>query len=207
MIPVVVLKNLIAEVAPILSKLFNRCLHQSVFPNSWKSSSVCPVIKNSGERCDFSKYRPISLLPIISKVFESLINNHIITHLEKFSRLSDVQYGFRSSRSTADILTVITDPIVRSLDSSFETRTIALNISKAFDKVWHKGLLLKLKSYGISGRILSILKSFLTNRKMKVVLDGQSSDLYFLNAGVPQGSVLGPTLFLIFINAISLTIF
>ena len=199
-IPVVVLKNLIAEVAPILSKLFNRCLHQSVFPNSWKSSSVCPVFKNSGERCDFSKYRPISLLPIISKVFESLINNHIITHLEKSSLLSDVQYGFRSSRSTADILTVITDRIVRSLDSSFETRTIALDISKAFDKVWHKGLLLKLKSYGISGRILSILKSFLTNRKMKVVLDGQSSDLYFLNAGVPQGSVLGPTLFLIFIN-------
>ena len=110
-IPVVVLKNLIAEVAPILSKLFNRCLHQSVFPNSWKSSSVCPVFKNSGERWDFSKYRPISLLPIISKVFESLINNHIITH-QKSSLLSDVQYGFRSSRSTADILTVITDRIV-----------------------------------------------------------------------------------------------
>ena len=199
-IPVVVLKHLAPELAPILSKLFNRCIKQSCFPLSWKHSSVCPVFKNSGDRCDSSKYRPISLLPIISKIFESIVNKFIISHLESSKLLSDFQYGFRSSRSTADILTVITDRISRSLDLSFETRTIALDISKAFDKVWHKGLLSKLKSYGISGKILSTVRSFLTNRKMKVVLDGQSSDSYLLNAGVPQGSVLGPTLFLIFIN-------
>ena len=100
---------------------------------------------------------------------------YLVINLEKSSLLSDVQYGFRSSRSTADILTVISDRISRSLDVSLETRTVALDISKAFDKVWHKGLLLKLRSYGISGKILSLLKSFLTDRKMKVVLDGQSS--------------------------------
>ena len=199
-IPVVVLKELSAELSPILSKLFNKCIRQSCFPVSWKKSSVCPVFKNAGERCDPTKYRPISLLPIMSKVFESIINNFLISNLEKSSLLSDVQYGFRSSRSTADILTVITDRISRSLDLSFETRSVALDISKAFDKVWHKGLLHKLQSYGITGKILAVIKSFLSNRKMKVVLDGQSSQFYFLNAGVPQGSVLGPTLFLIYIN-------
>ena len=86
------------------------------------------------------------------------------------------------------------------MDVSGETRVIALDISKAFDKVWHTGLLHKLKSYGVSGVFLDPIKSFLTDRKIKVVLDGRSSSCYFINAGVPQGSILGPTLFLIFIN-------
>ena len=111
-----------------------------------------------------------------------------------------MQYGFRFSRSTADTLTVITERISRSLDLSFETRTVAVDIYKSFDKVWYKGLLQKLQPYGITGKIISLIKSFLSNRKMKVVLDGQSSEFYSLNAGVPQGSVLGPTLSLIYIN-------
>ena len=199
-IPAIVLKNLSPELSPILSKLFNRCIKESCFPGFWKTSSVCPVFKNSGQRSDPSKYRPISLLPIISKIFESIINSHISFHLEKHNLLSDNQYGFRSSRSTADVLTVITDRISRALDCSFEARAIALDISKAFDRVWHKGLLYKLESYGITGSMLSLVRSFLSCRKMKVVLDGQSSDLFSLNSGVPQGSVLGPTLFLVYIN-------
>ena len=86
------------------------------------------------------------------------------------------------------------------MDSTYDARAIALDISKAFDQVWHKGLLHKLFSYGISGRIYSIIKSFLSSRSMKVVVNGQSSEVHEINAGVPQGSVLGPTLFLIFIN-------
>ena len=86
------------------------------------------------------------------------------------------------------------------LDTSFDARIIALNISKAFDKVWHKGLLNKLKGYGLGGRVLSILKSFLSGRSMKVIINGQSSEVHFVNAGVPQGSVLRKALFLLFIN-------
>ena len=195
-----VLKNISPEISPILAKLFNRCLKEKTFPSSWKMSSVCPVFKNSGERSDPSKYRPISLLCIVSKLFESVLNRHIMKYLKAHSLLSDIQYGFRSSRSTADILTVISHRISEALDSSFVSRVGALDISKAFDQVWHRCILHKLCSYGISGRLYSTVESFLLGRKMRVVINGQKSEVFETNAGVPQGSVLGPTLFLLFIN-------
>ena len=199
-IPIIVLKNTAPELAPILAKLFNRCISEGCFPTSWKLSSVCPVFKNSGVRTDPNKYRPVSLLSVISKLFEAVINLHLKSHLEKNGLLTDFQYGFRSSRSTADVLTVITDRISKCLDKSLDSRAIALDISKAFDKVWHRGLLCKIKSYGISGRLYDIIASFLRGRSMRVVIDGQSSDTHSLNAGVLQGSVLGPTLFHMLIN-------
>ena len=199
-IPSIVLKMCSSELSPVLAKLYNRCLTESCFPSCWKSSSVVPAFKNDGERSDPGNYRPISLLPIISKIFESFINDSLIKHLDGTSLFSDLQYGFRAFRSTADLLTVLSERIYNSLDAGGETRAIALDISKAFDKVWHAGLLHKLKAYGVDGSILSIIESFLLDRALKVVLDGHSSPLYNINAGVPQGSVLGPTLFLVFIN-------
>ena len=135
---------------------------------------------------------------MVSKVFEELVNNRIVDHLEKCGLFSDFQYGFRSSRSTEDLLTVVSDRIARAFNKSGATR--ALDISKAFDRVWHAGLLHKLKSYGISGQIVGLISSFLSNRQLRVVLDGKSSQEYPVNAGVPQGSILGPTLFLLYIN-------
>ena len=199
-IPVVVLKNCEPELSYILAELFNKCLKESCFPDCWKASSVVPVFKNLGKRSTAKNYRPVSLLSVVSKVFEKLVNNMIVDHLEKCGPFSDFQYGFRSPRSTADLLTVASDRIARAFNRSEATRAVTLDISKAFDRVWHAGLLQKLKSYGISGQIFGLISSFLSNRRLRVILDGKSSPEYPVNARVPQGSILGPTLFLLYIN-------
>ena len=194
--PVVVLKNCEPELSYILAKLFNKCLKESCFLDCWKVSSMVPVFKKGKAK----NYRPVSLLSVVSKVFEKLVNNRIVDHLEKCGLFSDFQYGFRSSRSTADLLTVVSDRIARTFNSSGATRAVTLDISKAFDRVWHAGLLHKLKSYGISGQIFGLISSFLSNRCLRVVLDEKSSQEYPVNAEVPQGSNLDPTLFLLYIN-------
>ena len=134
---------------------------------------------------------------MVSKVFEKLVNNRIVDHLEKCGLFSDFQYGFRSSRSTADLLTLVSDRITRAFSRSAAARTVALDISKNFDRVWHAGLLHKPKSYGISGQIFGLISSFLSIRLLQVVLGGKSSQKYPVNAGVPGGSILAPTLFLL----------
>ena len=197
-IPVVVLKNCDPELSYILAELFSKCLKESCFPGCWKVSSVVSV----GERSTGKSYRPVSLLSVVSKVFQKLVNNGIVDHLEKCGLFSDFQYGFRSSRSTADLLTVVSDRIARAFNRSGATRAVTFDISKAFDRVRHAGLLHKLESYGILGQIFGLISSFLSNRQFRVVLDGISTQEYPVNAGVPQGSILGPTLFLLYINNI-----
>ena len=131
-IPVVVLKNCEPELSYILVELFNMCMKESCFPYCWNVSSVVPVFKNVKERSTAKNYRPVSLLSVVSKVFEKLVNNRIVDHLEKCGLFSDFQYGFRSSRSTADLLTVVSDRITRAFNRS---GAVALDIPKAFDRV------------------------------------------------------------------------
>ena len=169
-IPVVVLKNCEPELSYILAELFNTCLKESCFLDWWKVSSVVPVFKNVGERSAAKNYRPISLLSVVSKVFEKLVNKRIVDHLEKYGLFSDFQYGFRSSRPTAHLVSVVSDRIARAFNKSGATQAVALKIPKAFDIVWHAGLLHKLKSYGISGQIFDLISSFLGNRRLRVVL-------------------------------------
>ena len=158
------------------------------------------VFNNVWERSTAKNYRLVSLLSVVSKVFEKLVYNRIVDHLQKCGRFSEFQYGFRSSRSSADLLTVVSDRIARTFNRSGTSRAIVLAISKAFDRVWHAGLLQKFTPYEISGQIFDLISSFLSNRLHQVVLDGKSSQEYPVNAGVPQGSILGPTLFLLYIN-------
>ena len=135
-IPVVVLKNCEPELSYILAELFNKCVKEYCFPDCWKVSSVVPVFKNVGERCTAKIYCPVSLLSVVSKVFEKLVNDSIVDHLEKCGLFSDFQYGFRSSQSIADLLTVVSDRIGRAFNRSGATWAVALDISKAFDRVF-----------------------------------------------------------------------
>ena len=189
-IPVVVLKICEPELSYILAELFKKCLKKSCFPNCWKVSLEVPRFKNVGA-CQSS---------FCSKVFEKLVNNRIVDHLEKCSLFSDFQYGFRSSRSTGDLLIVWNGWIVRAFNRSGDTQAVTLDIFKAFDRVWHAGLLHKLKSYGLSCQIFGLISSFLSTRQLQVVLDGKSLQEHPVNAGVCQGSILGPTLFPLYIN-------
>ena len=158
---------------------------------------MVPKFKIVGERSTVKNYRPVSLLSVVSNVFEKLPNNRTADYLEKCSHFSDFQNGLKSSRSTVDLLTVASDRIVKALNRSEATGVVALDISKASNRVWHAGLLHKLKSYGVSGQIFGFISSFLSNRRLRVVLDGKSSQGYSVNAGVPQGSIIGPILFLL----------
>ena len=157
------------------AELFNICLKVFCFLYCWKVSSLVPVFKNVGKKSTGKNYHPVSLLSVVSKVFEKLVNNRIVDHLQKCGFFSDFQYGFRSSRSTADLLTVVSDRIARAFNRSGATRAVALDISKAFDRVWHAGLLHKLKSYGVSDLIFDLISSFLSNSQVWMVLGGKSS--------------------------------
>ena len=133
-----------------------------------------------------------------------VVENRIVDHLEKCVLFSDFHYGYRSSRSTADLFKVVSDGISRAFNRSGAIRAVAPNISKAFYMVWHAGLLHKLMSSVISGQIFGLSSSFLSSRQLQVVLDWKTSQEYLVNAGVSQGSIIGPTVFLLYINDLSL---
>ena len=128
---------------------------------------------------------------------KKVVNDRIVDHLEKFSIFPDFHHGFKSSWSTADLLTVVSGRLARAFSRSGATGAVALDISKAFDRIWHAGLLHKLKSYRISSQIFDLISSFLSNRRLWVLLNGKSSQEYPVNAEVSQGAIHGPSLFLL----------
>ena len=140
-------------------------------------------------------YHPVCLLPIYENFFERFIFNEMFIFFLANNLLEPNQSGFKPSDSIS-----ITHEIYSSFHDGFEVRSVFLDISKAFDKVWHEGIIFKLQQNGISDDLLNILSDFLRNRKQRVTLNGQSSSWTSVNAGVPQGSILGPLIFLIYIN-------
>ena len=134
-------------------------------------------------------YCPVSLFSVVSKVFEKLVNYRIVDHLEKSDLFADFQYGFRSSSSTANLLTVAPDRIAKAFTGSGATQPVALDIFKAYNRVWHAGILNKLRSSGISVQIFGLISFFLSNINFCMVLDRNLSHEYPVNAGVPQGSI------------------
>ena len=161
---------------------------------------MTPVFKK-GDKQLIKNYRPISLLPICGKILEKIIFNNLYSYLHA-NNLTKNQSGFRPGDSTTNQLLYLLDEIHHAFHStkSFEVRAVFLDISKAFDKVWHDGLIFKLEQNGISGNILKLFQNYLSNRKQRVVLNGSYSDLSSVESGVPQCSVLAPLLFLVCIN-------
>jgi len=147
-------------------------------------------------------YRPDSLLSVVAKVLEKIIVNAMISFFEHHNLLSIRQFGFSSNRSASDLLLTMTTEWDKALDRGTDTYVIALDIAGAFDRVWHRGLTAKLRSYGISGPLLTLLTDYLEGRSLHAVLNGHSSSVHPTKASVPQGSVLGPLLWNIYFNDI-----
>ena len=187
------------EVALPLKIIFEKCLLTGKYPSLWKKANVQPVHKKSS-RQDKQNYRPISLLPIFGKILEKIVFDQVYYYLNSHNLVSKNQSGFRPGDSTIYQLISITSNIYESFEKYDETRAVFLDISKAFDKVWHEGIIYKLKCNGISGNLLNFFENYLHNRYQRVVLNGTDSNWKRLHAGVPQGSVLGPLLFLVYIN-------
>ena len=189
------------EISKPLSDLFNACLSCAKFPIIWKEAHVTAIFKK-GDPSLANNYRPISLLSVIGKVFERLLFQQIFNFLKETNFLSPFQSGFVPGDSTINQLTYIYNAFCQAIDSGKEVRVIFFDISKAFDRVWHKGIISKLRAAGLSAEFLKLFSDYLDNRRQCVVLPGSKSNWNYIKAGVPQGSILGPLLFLIYINDI-----
>ena len=198
-IPARVLKECAAVLASPVTRLFVTIFTSGVQPGSWKLARVIPVHKR-GSKSQTRNFRPVSLLPILSKVFESIVNTQLVNYLDHHRLLSENQYGFRKRLGTSDLLTALHHEWVDTVGSGGYVRVLAVDIAGAFDRVSHPGLLHKMTSFGVSGLLHSWLQSYLSDRSIKVAVGGRSSSSFPISSGVPQGSILGPTLFLLYIN-------
>ena len=184
MISISMLKICCASISKPLEIIFKSCIEKCQFPNERNKANVVPVHKK-GDKQVLRNYRPVSLLPICGKIFERLIYNNLYEFFIKSDLISSNQSGFKQGDSCIYQLLSITHEVYQSFDNGFEVRGVFLNISKAFDKVWHKGLTFKLKQNRVTGDLLNILIDFLKERKQRVVLNGQHSKWSNISAGVP----------------------
>ena len=184
-------------IAVSLSALFNRSFSAGYFPSAWKSALVVPVFKKGSRDCP-GNYRPIALLPILSKTMERIVHNKVYSFLRPW--FNHHQSGFKKRDGTVPQLIRLVQQWSEALDRSEYVGVIYFDLKKAFDRVWHRGLLAKLRAAGITGQAYAWFSSFLSSRQQATVVDGSMSEFSALHAGVPQGAILSPLLFSIYVN-------
>jgi hypothetical protein len=190
------------ELAKPLALIINQSIKMSIFPAPLKIAKIIPIHKKDDMKL-FDNYRPISILPSVSKVFERVIYNQIYNYFDINNLFHPSQYGFRSKHSTELALIELVQKIINSMDNNELPLHIFLDLSKAFDSLNHDILIHKLSYYGIKGKSLDLLKNYLFNRKQYVIMGDNKSDFLTIKCGVPQGSIIGPLLFIIYVNDIT----
>ena len=204
-IPCWVLKTGAQEIAPFLQRFSSLSLQIGDFPRDWKKANIHAILE-TGDRSLASNYRPISLTFVSCKIMKNIIFSHIMSHLEEFKVLSDIQHDFRKSHSCKTQLLITLEDLATDLDHGKQSDIILLDFAKAFDTVPHQRLLLKLNHYGVQGTINKWIQAWLCYREQSVLVEGEKSAPVSVMSVVPQGTVLGPLMFLIYINDIGVNI-
>jgi hypothetical protein len=198
-IPPRILKELAPELAPILSFIFQTSLDTGQLPQDWKLAHISPIYKK-GERTKASNYRPVSLTSVPCKILEHVVHSHIMKYFDTHNILTCQQHGFRKAHSCETQLIQTIHDFATSRNNNVQTDVVIMDFSKAFDVVPHNRLLLKLSQYGVGGKVKRWIAAFLKDRTQRVVVGGDHSQWTRVESGVPQGTVLGPLLFLAYIN-------